>query len=81
MYHEFAPVQTYESEQRIFGRRPFGFGRPFGRPFGFRRPWGFGFGFNPFLGGVVGGLLGSALLAPYYGYGYPYYGYGYPYYW
>lgn len=77
MYREFGfgPVQTHRSEERVFGRRPFGYRRPFyGRPFGF--------GFNPFLGGVVGGLLGSALLAPYYGYGYgyPYYGYGYPFY-
>jgi hypothetical protein len=46
-----------------------------------RRPFGFGFG-GPFLGGVVGGLLGSALLYPrpyyyppvYYPYGYSPYG-------
>jgi hypothetical protein len=62
----------------------------FGGGFG-RRPFGrFGFG-GPFLGGVVGGLLGSALLypRPYYYPPYPYYyppypyyppyGYGYPY--
>jgi hypothetical protein len=57
-------------------RRP----RPY---YGGRRPFFFG---GPFLGGVVGGLLGSALLYPRpyypYPYGYPYqpYGYGYPYY-
>lgn len=59
-----------------------------GRPVGYGRPYGYGgggYGFGgPFLGGVVGGLLGSALLTPYgYGYGYggyPYYGYGNPYY-
>jgi hypothetical protein len=47
---------------------------------------GFGFGL-PLLGGVVGGLLGSALLypRPFYGYPRPFYGYpvysypGYPY--
>lgn len=49
-----------------------------------RRPFFFG---GPFIGGVLGGLLGSALFPrpfypgpfnPYYGYGgYP----GYPYYW
>ncbi len=58
------------------------------RPFyGGRRPFGFGFG-GPFVGGVLGGLVGSTLLYPGgYGYGYggfpPYgnnYGYGYPYY-
>jgi hypothetical protein len=45
---------------------------------------GFGFGL-PFLGGLVGGLVGSALFypRPFYGpprpfYGYPVYGYGYP---
>jgi hypothetical protein len=41
-----------------------------------------GFGL-PFLGGLVGGLLGSALFYPRPFYGYPpppppYYGYGYP---
>ncbi|MFS0674546.1 hypothetical protein [Ornithinibacillus sp. 179-J 7C1 HS] len=75
------PVQQYD--ERIFGR-PRPFGRPFyyGRPFGFGRPFGYGFG-APFVGGVLGGLLGSALYAPYgYGYGYPFYGYGpfFPYY-
>lgn len=82
MNNEFLPVQVYESDERIFGRpfgvgRPFGFGRPWGGGFG--RPWGFGL--NPFLGGFVGGLLGSALLPPFYGYGFPGYGFGYPYYW
>ncbi len=63
-----------------FGRRPYGFGG--GRYF---------FG-GPFIGGLAGGLVGSALFRPrpypyyggYGGYGYPpYYGggyYPYPYY-
>lgn len=52
------------------------------RPVGYERPIGFG---APFVGGLLGGLLGSALIRPYgyYGYGYPpynpYYGYGYGY--
>jgi hypothetical protein len=50
-------------------RRPIYFKRP--RP----RPYGYGIG-SPFLGGVVGGLLGSVLLGGT-GYGYGY-GYGYP---
>lgn len=59
------PLETVQQmqvdpDERIFGRpfyRPFyGYPRPFYRPF---------FG-GPFLGGVVGGLLGSALLHPYY---------------
>ena len=58
-----------------------GFGRGFGHG-GFGRGFGFdGLGFGgPFLGGLAGGLLGSALF-PGYGYGGypPYYG-GYPYY-
>lgn len=70
--------QLRNSDERIFGR-------PFGG-FGFHRPFGgFGFGY-PFLGGLAGGLLGSALLSPYGfgGYGFPYgygygYGYGFPY--
>lgn len=70
-----------DSDMRQFGRPGFGFGRPgfgFGRPgFGFGRPFGF-FG-GPFAGGLVGGLVGSALLNPYLygGYGYPYYPYYY----
>lgn len=63
------------------GRPSFGYGRPFGYGYGYGRPFGYGAG--PFLGGVAGGLLGSALLQPYGGYGYygsPYgYGYGYGY--
>jgi hypothetical protein len=61
------------ADERI---RPFGFG--FGRPwfgYGFGRPFGF-WGPGPFIGGLVGGLVGSALLAPYYWYPpypYPYY--------
>ena len=43
MYSELEPVQTHESEERIFGRRPFGgfggFGRPFGGFGGFGRPF------------------------------------------
>lgn len=64
--------------ERWEGRRPPYYG---GRP---RPPFGFG---SPFLGGFVGGLLGSALFPPYFGYGYgypfygnPYYGGGFPYY-
>lgn len=88
MYNEH-PVQMYGGDERIFGRPfggPWGFGRPFGfgfgRPwgFGFGRPWGWGIGLSPFLGGVAGGLLGSALFGPFaYGYGYPFYGS--PYFW
>ncbi|MEN2768145.1 spore coat protein [Ornithinibacillus xuwenensis] len=65
-----------ERQSRLFGR-PYGYGfgrpRPFG--YGFGRPYGYGYGFGgPFLGGVLGGLLGSAIISPYgYGYGYPYY--------
>jgi hypothetical protein len=49
----------------------------YGYGFG-RRPFGFG---GPFVGGVLGGLLGSALLypRPYYPYYPPYYP-PYPYY-
>lgn len=63
-----------DSDMRQFGRPGFGFGRP---GFGFGRPFGF-FG-GPFAGGLVGGLVGSALLNPYLygGYGYPYYPYYY----
>ncbi|WP_210367701.1 hypothetical protein [Bacillus sp. REN3] len=48
--------------------------------YGYRNPYGpqdqrFGFGL-PFLGGLAGGLLGTALLAPRPFYGYP--GYGVP---
>nr|WP_093212390.1 hypothetical protein [Sediminibacillus albus] len=55
----------------FFGPRPFfGYPRPFYRP----RPYYGGFG-NPFIGGVLGGLVGSTLFYPPYGYGYPpYYG-------
>jgi hypothetical protein len=61
--------------------RVWGFGRPWGWGFGFGRPWGWGFGFgSPFFGGLLGGLLGGALTAPFYGgFGYPSYGYGFPY--
>ena len=34
MYSELEPVQTHDSEERIFGRRPFGGFGGFGRPFG-----------------------------------------------
>jgi hypothetical protein len=55
-------------------RRPFNYGR---RPF-----YGGGFFGAPFFGGVLGGLVGSAILRPrpypYYGGYYPPYGYGYP---
>ncbi|QOR67492.1 hypothetical protein IM538_04950 [Cytobacillus suaedae] len=63
--------------------------RPYIRP---RRPLGYGYGGfgGPLVGGVLGGLLGSTLLNPYF-YGptpfyppYPYgfgYGYGYPGFW
>lgn len=83
MYNELQPFRTFERDERIIGRsfgfrRPWGFSRPWG--YGFGRP--FGFGLSPFLGGLAGGLLGSALFAPYgYGYGFPGYGYGYPYFW
>lgn len=85
MYNEFLPVQPYELDERNIGRpfgRPWGYG--FGRPWGFGRPYGF---VSPFLGGLAGGLLGSALFAPFgygypgFGFGYPGYGFGYPYYW
>lgn len=82
MYNEYLPVQTHMTDERRIIGRPFG--RPWGyeRPWGFGRPWGWGGGFGPFLGGVAGGLLGSALLGPYvYGFGSPFYGYGYPYFW
>ncbi|WIG48696.1 hypothetical protein QPL78_09390 [Bacillus halotolerans] len=67
-----------ENDARIFGRPGFGygFGRPglgFGRPgfgYGFGRPFGFYGG--PFFGGLVGGLVGSALFNPYFYGGYPY---------
>ncbi|XXM70508.1 hypothetical protein ACQ0QQ_12330 [Lysinibacillus sphaericus] len=68
------------NNQFLYRRRPYGgIGR---RPF-----YGGGFFGAPFVGGVLGGLLGSALLSqgsyPYYqqpyGYGYGYPGY-YPYY-
>jgi hypothetical protein len=59
--------------------------REVSRMYGYRNPYRsqdqrfFGFGFGlPFLGGLAGGLLGSALFypRPYYGYpGYPPYGY------
>lgn len=49
--------------------RIWGFGRPF-----FGSPFFGGFG-RPFFGGFLGGLLGSALIPPFYGY--PYYGYPY----
>ncbi|MGD6817338.1 spore coat protein [Metabacillus sp. 113a] len=60
-------------------RRPYGFGlgRQFG--FGFGGPFGFGlapFGFG-FPLGLAGGLAASALISPYYGFGYPYYPYFY----
>jgi hypothetical protein len=51
-------------------RRPYGFG--FGRPGRFI--WG-----APFVGGLVGGLVGSALFNPYFYGGYGGYG-GYPFY-
>lgn len=59
-------------------RRPFGFGHGFGRPGRFF--WG-----GPFVGGLLGGLVGSAIFNPYIyggGFGYPYYRppyYPYPY--
>ncbi|MCM3665116.1 hypothetical protein M3204_11915 [Mesobacillus subterraneus] len=55
--------------------------------YGYRHPYRsqdqrfFGFGFGlPFLGGLAGGLLGSALFypRPYYGYGGGFPPYGYP---
>ncbi|MBS2772266.1 MULTISPECIES: hypothetical protein [Anoxybacillaceae] len=58
--------------------------RIWGRPWGWGvRPWGFFgprpfFGGGPFFGGFLGGLLGSALVPPFYG-GYPYFGYPYYY--
>lgn len=66
-------------DMRIVGR-PFGFYRPIRigiRPFGFARPFG---GYRPFIGapfftGVLGGLVSSTLVNPYF---YPYGGYGYP---
>ena len=75
MYHPPMPVPM-SGQARDF-RRPPQYGR---------RPWGWGFGVTPFLGGLAGGLLGSALLYPPnygYGYGYGYYPpyYGGPYYW
>lgn len=78
-------ISNFTAEDtRIFGR-PFGFVRPgfgygFGRPgFGFGRPFGFYGG--PFFGGLVGGLVGSALFNPYFYGGYPYYPYApFPYY-
>jgi hypothetical protein len=62
-------------EDRIFPG--FGFGRP---GFGFGRP-GFGFGFGwPFFGGLLGGLVGSTIFSPFYGYPFGPYSYGpYPY--
>ncbi|MFC4320740.1 hypothetical protein [Litchfieldia salsa] len=50
-----------------FGPRPIGF-RP--RPFGIygRRPF---YG-SPFVGGLLGGLVGSTILNPYFYTGYPY---------
>lgn len=46
------------------------------RGWGWRgRGWGWGVG----SGLVAGAIVGGALAAPYYGYGYPYYGYAYPY--
>ncbi|WP_176466508.1 hypothetical protein [Terribacillus saccharophilus] len=94
-YHTDEQVQySYPVYTDEYRRRPgYGFGG-FGRPgFGYGRP-GFGYGGGPFLGGVVGGLIGSSLLyPPYYNrprpypyypypypyYNYPYYGYGYGY--
>jgi len=45
------------------------------RFWGYRRPFFFG---GPFLGGVLGGLLGSALIGPRPFYPPPFYYYGYP---
>lgn len=58
------------TESRIYGR-------PFRRPYGgsFRAPF---FGV-PFVSGLLGGVLGSALFNPYTFGGYPY-PYSYPYY-
>ena len=86
-YHSDEQVQySYPVYTDEYRRRPgSGFGG-IGRPgYGYGRP-GFGYGGAPFLGGVVGGLIGSSLLyPPYYNrprpYPYPYYPYPYyPYY-
>ncbi|MDQ0228957.1 hypothetical protein [Metabacillus malikii] len=67
-------IPYVENEERFIGRpRPY-YGRPFyGRPFyGRPRPYYYG---APFVGGVLGGLLGSTFVNPYFYGGYPYYPY------
>jgi len=76
MYYGLEHIQAPIGGERTFGGRPFGYRRPYNRRPFYGRP--FGYGFSPFLGGVLGGLVGSALLNPY-AYPYPPY-YGYPYY-
>lgn len=77
MDNEASYVQPQYYEQEI-DYRPHGF--HYGRP-GFGRYYGIAV---PFIGGVLGGLVASAIFPPYgYGYGYPYPypyygGYGYP---
>jgi len=69
------PVIEDDMRRPPYGRRPFGYHRPFGYGFGYgRRPFGV-----PFLGGFLGGLAAGALFNPYpYPYGrYPFYGYPY----
>lgn len=85
MQHRFLQNQNPGAYRLRFRPGRFRYGRAFhsgfGRPFygGFGRPCGYG---GPFLGGGVGGLVGSTLVGhpyyypPYYGYP-PYY---YPYY-
>ena len=54
-----------------------GYGRPWGGG-GYRRGWGGGGAVAAGIAGLaIGGLIGSALATPAYGYGYPAYGYGY----